>query len=116
MSHRNEARPRPDCGQAHWSDGSPAAGQQFEYGFDDIGNRLWTKAGGDQNGWNLRYAGYTANSLNQYTARDVPGSADIIGAALATNAVTVNGQPAYRKGEYFWKQRVKGVGSPCGHI
>ena len=38
---------------------SPVAGQQFEYAFDDIGNRTQTKAGGDENGWNLRPAGYT---------------------------------------------------------
>ena len=42
------------------------------------------------------------NSLNQITQRDYPGTNDIVGAALATNAVTVNGQSAWRKGEYFW--------------
>lgn len=26
-------------GKKYWSDGTPVAGQQFEYGFDDIGNR-----------------------------------------------------------------------------
>jgi hypothetical protein len=40
-------------------------GQQFEHGFDDIGNRTTAKAGGAGN-W--RSAMYTANNLNQYIA------------------------------------------------
>ncbi|HEY5912156.1 MAG TPA: RHS repeat-associated core domain-containing protein [Verrucomicrobiae bacterium] len=91
-------------GRKYWPDFSPVAGQQFEYGFDDIGNRLWTKAGGDENGLNLRPANYSANSLNQYTSRDVPGAFDVIGLELATNTVKVNGNVAYRKGEYFRKE------------
>ena len=42
------------------------------------------------------------NTFNQITARNFPGTNDLIGVALATNAVTVNGQTAWRKGEYFW--------------
>ncbi len=91
-------------GRKYWPDQSPVAGQQFEYAFDDIGNRTSTKAGGDENGWNLRSASYGANSLNQYTNRTVPGAVDVMGIALATNAVTVNGQATYRKGEYFRKE------------
>ena len=77
-------------------------GQQFGYLFDDIGNRKQTTAGGDFSGSNLRLASYSANNLNQITTRDYPGTNDVIGAALATSAVTVNGQTAWRKGEYFW--------------
>jgi YD repeat-containing protein len=40
-------------GKKYWVDGTPVAGQQFEYGFDDIGNRASTKAGGDANGAGL---------------------------------------------------------------
>ena len=29
-------------GRKYWPDGSPVAGQQFEYLFDEIGNRLRT--------------------------------------------------------------------------
>ena len=87
------------------------AGQQFEYGFDDIGNRKSTKAGGDQNGSGLRSASYGANGLNQYTNRTVPGAYDILGAATATSAVTVNGSSPYRKGEYFWKEITASNGS-----
>ncbi|MCW5553566.1 MAG: hypothetical protein KIS67_15580 [Verrucomicrobiae bacterium] len=91
-------------GKKYWSDGTPVAGQQFEYGFDDIGNRKQTKAGGDENGANLRQASYTNNTLNQITGRGVPGYVEVLGLALATNTVTVNGQSAYRKGEYFRKE------------
>jgi RHS repeat-associated protein len=52
----------------------------------------------------LRSASYSANTLNQYTSRDVPGAVDLMGLGLATNTVTVNGQTAYRKGEYFRQQ------------
>ena len=85
----------------YWSDGTPVAGQQFQYTFDDIGNRTQTQSGGDQSGAGLRPASYFANNLNQLTNRDVPGTNDVIGVALATNSVTVNGQAAYRKVEYF---------------
>ena len=33
-------------------DGTPVAGQQFDYAFDTIGNRTQTQAGGDQTGAN----------------------------------------------------------------
>ncbi len=89
-------------GHKYFYDNTPVPGQQFDYGFDDIGNRKQTKAGGDQTGGNQRLANYTVNDLNQITQRDYPGTNDIIGAALATNAVVVNGQTAFHKGEYFW--------------
>ena len=69
-----------------------------------IGNRTQTQAGGDQNGAILRVASYGANNLNQYTNRQVPGAVDVMGVSIATNVVTVNGQTAYRKGEYFRKE------------
>ncbi len=88
-------------GRKYWSDGTLVAGQQFEYGHDDIGNRTSARAGGDAGGAGLRVANYIANLLNQYSSRDVPGAVDIMGLGFATNAVTVNGATAYRKGEYF---------------
>ncbi len=90
-------------GKKYWSDWTPVAGQQFEYVFDDIGNRTSTKAGGDSTGANLRSATYTANNLNQYTSRDVPGTMDIIGVANAAATATVNAQSTYRKVEYYQK-------------
>jgi RHS repeat-associated protein len=85
-------------------DGTPYAGQQFGFGFDTIGNRTSTLAGGDSTGANLRQANYANNALNQITSRDVPGYVDIMGLALATNTVSVNGSNAYRKWEYFREQ------------
>ena len=89
-------------GKKYFSDGTPVPGQQFEYGFDDIGNRTSTKAGGNADGSALRSASYSANTLNQYTSRTVTNAFDVLGASHATNSVTVNGSAAdYRRGEYF---------------
>ena len=35
-------------GKRYWSDGTNVAGQQFEYLFDDIGNRLSASSGGNE--------------------------------------------------------------------
>ena len=102
--YRYDSLGQVTSGKHYWSNGSPIPGQQFEYGFDDIGNRTNTKAGGDAGGANLRSATYTANYLNQYSQRTVPGSFDVLGLATAGNAVTVNGAGTdYRRGEYFQK-------------
>jgi RHS repeat-associated protein len=89
------------AGKKYWSDGTPVAGQQFEYSFDDIGNRVQTKAGGDQAGGNLRAANYSSTTKNTYTSRDVPGYVEVLGLANASATVTANGQSAYRHGEYY---------------
>jgi RHS repeat-associated protein len=91
-------------GNKFWVDETSVAGQQFGYAFDTIGNRTQTEAGGDQNGLNLRVAGYTNNLLNQIISRGVPPYVDVMGNGLATNGVTVGGLAAYRKGEYFREQ------------
>jgi RHS repeat-associated protein len=88
-------------GKRAWSDGTMVPGEQFQYTFDNIGNRIATLAGGDQNGGSLRSATYTANNLNEYSSRTVPGASDIIGAADVNGAVTVNGQSTYRHGQYY---------------
>jgi RHS repeat-associated protein len=91
-------------GNKYWVDQTIVAGQQFNYSFDNIGNRTQTQIGGDQNGANLRLANYTNNNLNQITSRGVPAFVDLMGDGLATNGVTVNGSNAYRKNEYFRQQ------------
>jgi YD repeat-containing protein len=68
-------------GKRYWSDWTPVAGQQYEYAFDDIGNRSSTKSGGDSSGASLRLASYTANSLNQYSSRDAPAYLNVLGIA-----------------------------------
>ncbi len=78
----------------HWNDGTEVAGQQYGYQFDDIGNRKQSAVSGQP-------SAYTANALNQYEQRTVPGHVDVTG--LATNAatVTVNNIRASRHGDYF---------------
>jgi YD repeat-containing protein len=88
-------------GKKFWADNTPVAGQQFEYTFDDIGNRKTAGSGGDQWGANLRYQNYSANLLNQYSQRTVPGFVDVLGSANSNATVTVNNQSTYRKGDYF---------------
>ncbi len=88
-------------GSKRWSDGSVVLGQQFEYTFDDIGNRKTTVSGGDAGGRLKRTQNYTANNLNQYTQRTVPGYLDIIGSATNTATVTVNHAATSRKGSYY---------------
>ncbi len=72
-------------GRRKWSDGTHVAGQQFEYAFDDIGNRTYAAAGGDTSGANLRTNDYSANLLNQYTKRDVKGYIEVHGSAATVN-------------------------------
>src|SRR5262249_206666 len=76
-------------GKRYWSDNSAVAGQQFEYSFDDIGNRRSTASGGDNAGANLRSASYTANNLNQYVTRDVPGYINVLGSANSNATVSL---------------------------
>jgi RHS repeat-associated protein len=93
-------------GKRYWNDATPVAGQQFEYTFDDIGNRTVSKAGGDENGANLRSTTYATDLLNRYVSRTASSTAvDVIGAAKATASVTINTVPVTtRKGEYYWME------------
>jgi RHS repeat-associated protein len=99
--YQYDALGQVSSGRKYWSDSTPVAGQQFDYAHDDIGNRTETVAGGDSEGGSLRTASYTANNLNQYTSRTVPGAVDVLGIAHGQSSVTVNSTAAYRKGEYF---------------
>ena len=104
------------AGKKKFASGFYAAGQQFEYGFDDIGNRTSTKSGGDNIGNNLRTASYSANALNQLTSRGVPGAVDVIGTATNTATVTVNNQSTYRHADYFWKELTADNASSPVHL
>jgi len=92
-------------GKKYWPDGSAVPGQQFEYDFDDIGNRTAHRYGGDATGQSskLREVGYAANSLNQYTSRTNVSVVDLLGLATEGSVVTVGGSTngVYRRGEYF---------------
>ena len=54
-----------------------------------------------QYGVNLKYQRHTANNLNQYTSRSVPGYVEVLGTANSQATVTVNGTPTHRRGDYF---------------
>jgi RHS repeat-associated protein len=98
-------------GKKYWGDATLVAGQQFEYSYDDIGNRVGAKAGGDAVGAGLRPASYSVNNLNQYTHRTVPGYLNILGTASTNATVAVNNQATVRQGEYFWKELAVANGS-----
>jgi hypothetical protein len=93
-------------GKRYWADGTRVAGQQFEYGFDDLGNRSSAKTGGDALGANLRSQGYTVNDLSLYTTRTNPRYLKVQGAAQTTATVQVDGSTngVLRQGEYFRRE------------
>ncbi len=93
-------------GRKYWADGSPVAGQQFEYAFDTIGNRQTAASGGDTDGTSLRLQSYSVNTLNQYTSRTVPGFVNSLGTANSNATVSLwsgtgDYAPTSRKGEYY---------------
>jgi hypothetical protein len=87
-------------GKRYWADGTLMAGQDFDYKFDDIGNRDTT------GGRASAVSDYTANQLNQYSSRTVANKLDILGVANPTANVEVwkdsdSPSTANRSGEYF---------------
>jgi RHS repeat-associated protein len=95
----------------YWVDWTPVTGQQYGYGFDNIGNRTNSFVGSVGN---TPTATYGVNSLDEYTNIATPGYKDIIGDAIATNSVTVNGGATDRKNEYFHKQIA--IGNSSGPV
>jgi len=67
--HDYDALGRVTAGKRLWADGTPVTGQQFEYTYDDIGNRRSGRGGGNEPGTTLRSVGHTAYRLNECTAR-----------------------------------------------
>jgi len=88
-------------GRKYCRDGSPVAGMQFTYGYDDIDNRTQSSQGGDANGENLRVTTYTASLLNTYTAISRPRQWTVQGVAQANATVTVPGAAVIRHREDF---------------
>ncbi len=91
-------------GKRHFSDSVPVGGKQWEYAFDQIGNRESTR---NSRGQNSITATYTANSVNQYTQRSVPG--EIFATGTASNQATVTVREgtntahlAGRHDDYWW--------------
>lgn len=89
-------------GRKQGADGTAIPGRDFGWTYDDIGNRRTASVNGSG-------SNYTANSLNQYVQRTIPGVVDVTGAAAsgATVTVAVNGgspQAVTRQGELYFKQ------------
>ena len=81
-------------------DGAEVYGFQEDFAYDPIGNRT-ESAVYDENG--VRYASaYETDERNRYVSRTVPGLAAARGYADARATVTVNGNPAFRLGGYFF--------------
>ena len=81
-------------------DGAEVCGFLEDFAYDPVGNRT-ESAVYDENG--TRYASvYETNGRNQYVSRTVPGLAAARGYADARATVTVNGNPAFRLGGYFF--------------
>ncbi|MBI2442158.1 MAG: hypothetical protein HYV35_12405 [Lentisphaerae bacterium] len=83
----------------------PVSGQNWDYVFDPIGNRQTAARDGDTEI-------YTANNLNQYTERTIPGAAHVAGTADEDSTVTINRpsisgttvEQVTRQGAYFHKK------------
>ena len=86
-------------GKKYTASGVEVVGQSFGYDYDDIGN-LKTE---NRNGNVFKY---TANNVNQYTQRTVPGRVNISGSAASDAKVTIKQTSAgytrpLRYGNYF---------------
>jgi RHS repeat-associated protein len=101
-------------GKKFWTDNSIVWGAQTEYKFDNLGNRISVKAGGNQLGVS-RQSSYTTNALNQYTQRTVPGAVDVTGTGNSSANISVNAQPTGRKGDYFHKELAIENGSAAAY-
>ncbi|HAB16596.1 MAG TPA: hypothetical protein DCE44_09110, partial [Verrucomicrobiales bacterium] len=92
-------------GRHYWADGALMDGQNFEYAFDEIGNR--TATGGRASAVSDYHpSGYPVNQLNQYVRRTVSDKVDVFGVANPTAGVTVQKDTdtpltATRRGEYY---------------
>ena len=78
--------------------GVPVQGFSEDFAYDPIGNRV-SATDYDENG-NPRTSLYTANALNQYVSRTVPGWASVRGMAATNAYIAVNGNEAFRAGGY----------------
>lgn len=81
--------------QKYLAGGTPVPGLSYGWSYDTIGNRQTATT-------NSRPANYSANRLNQYSQRDVPGAVDVTGTANSSATVLVNQQAAQRQGGFFW--------------
>src|SRR5439155_20095120 len=64
-SYAYDTKGQVNSAKHYWYDSQAVPGQQFEFGYDDIGNRTTVKEGGDQTGSSavLRQTTYVQNNL-----------------------------------------------------
>lgn len=91
-------------GKHWWLDGTRVVGQQYEYDYDSIGNRTAYRSGGNSAGANLRTTAYVPNELNQYVLVTNSPHKEIMGAAAASDNVTVAGLGTDRHDQYFRRE------------
>ena len=80
--------------------GQPIPGFSEDFDYDPIGNRR-SSATYNEKG-EAQTSTYAANNLNQYTSRTTPGYAAVRGEADPNATVTVNENPAFRLGSYYF--------------
>ena len=78
--------------------GTPIPGYDFNYTFDEIGNRISSKAPESSSGTST-YA--PVNELNQYQTRSIPRRVDVMGTANPTATITTNIKGSFRIFRYF---------------
>ena len=99
------------------SGNQPLGGLQYEYAYDDLGNRTAAKYGGNENGSDLQTISYEVNEHNQYTSRSHPGSAYLTGLAGLTGeppqpgTIKINNAPATAQDSFFFHKLVEENGS-----
>ena len=80
--------------------GQPIPGFSEDFDYDPIGNRR-SSANYNEKG-EAQTSTYQANNLNQYTTRIAPGYAAVRGEADPNATVTVNENPTFRLGSYYF--------------
>jgi RHS repeat-associated protein len=80
--------------------GQPVPGFSEDFDYDPIGNRR-SSATYNEKG-EAQTSTYEANNLNQYTSRTTPGYAAVRGEADPDATMTVNENPTFRLGEYYF--------------
>ena len=80
--------------------GQPIPGFSEDFDYDPIGNRRSSSTYNEKG--EAQTSTYEANNLNQYTQRTTPGYAAVRGEADPNATVTVNENPTFRLGSYYF--------------
>ena len=80
--------------------GQPIPGFSEDFDYDPIGNRRSSSTYNEKG--EAQTSTYAANNLNQYTSRTTPGYAAVRGEADPSATVTVNENPTFRLGSYYF--------------